>query len=113
MVTWNDVLTLTRLDGAELDLLLLVGELAGVLLTEQCIQPALVMGLVNTNFKRQTNQTNFKLNNQCLLQVLITSALSAAYAITTRRGKKRKVTTASQISTLEGEMTTSTSTSHT
>ena len=44
MLAWNDILTLTRLEVAKLNLLLLVGEL-GRVLAEQHIQPPLVCSI--------------------------------------------------------------------
>ena len=46
MLSWNDVLTLTRLEVAELNLLLLVCELGGIL-TKQDVQPSFVSSIGN------------------------------------------------------------------
>ena len=46
MLAWNDVLTLTRLEVAELNLLLLVCELGGIL-TKQDVQPSFVSSIGN------------------------------------------------------------------
>ena len=51
--SWNDVLTLTWLSIAQLELLLLVGQLAGVPLAEEYVQVALVPGVGQAHQDRE------------------------------------------------------------
>ena len=55
MLTWNDVLTLTRLEVAKLNLLLLVGQLSGIL-AEEHVQPPLVCGIGNDDKERKKQE---------------------------------------------------------